>query len=145
MGTHPVTRVALAAVLLLCACRDTTDPPPSDDYMIVRFGFRNDGAESFDFVARATRPSLLDSIRAELARPVDERRFPNGPVRAADPGENLAWSWAYEPDAWHLTDFSIELCDATPRYVEDHLDEWLGSVGHYCPWAAYVKDTTWVR
>ena len=143
-ATHPFTRGLVWAVLILSACRDTTEPP-SDDYMIVRFGFRDDATQSFDFVAHATRPSLLDSIRAELALPVDERRFPNGPVRTAEPDENLAWRWAYEPDAWHLTDFSVELCDGTPRYLDDNLDEWLASVGHYCPWSAYVKDTTWVR
>lgn len=137
-------RVAVAAILALPACRDTTEPRAADGYMIVRFGFRGDAEGSFDFTARAARPSLLDSVRAELALPVDERRFPNGPVQAAESGENLTWRWAYVPDAWHLTDFSVELCDATPRYVEDNLDEWLASVGYYCPWSAYVKDTTWV-
>ncbi len=111
--------------------------------MIVRFGYAGDMTGSSDFVARATRASLLDSVRAELALPVDQRRFLNGPVRVAAHGENLGWAWAFEYNKWRLADNSTELCDATPQYVEDHLAEWISSVGSYCPWSAYVKDTSW--
>lgn len=138
-----VARWAFAALLLLgVACTD--DPGPST-YMVVRFGYSGDPNGSWDFVAPASRSSLLDSVRAELALPVDQRRFLNGLVRTAAAGENLGWHWAFDLNAWHLTDNSIELCDATPQYVEDHLAEWLSSVRYYCPWSAYVKDTLWVR
>lgn len=111
--------------------------------MVVRFGYLGDATGALDFVGRATRPSLLDSVRAELALPVDRRRFPNGPVRAAASGENLAWRWAFDVDGWHLTDGSTEVCDATPQYVHDNFPEWQAAVGHYCPWSAFVKDTVW--
>ena len=94
--------------------------------------------------ANPSRPGLLDSMRAELALPVDQRRFLNGPVRAAAAGENLGWQWAFVFEAWHLTDSSAELCNGTPQYVEDHLAEWLDAVGRYCPWSGFVKDTSWV-
>jgi hypothetical protein len=139
-------RTAFALLLLIgAACQEPSSPSPPGPHMIVRFGYFGDSNGSFDFVARASRPGLLDSVRAELALPVDQRGFLNGPVRAAAEGENLEWRWAFEYDAWHLTDFSAEVCDATPQYLEDHLAEWLSSVGEYCPWSAFVKDTAWVR
>lgn len=82
--------------------------------MIVRFGYFGHSTGAFEFVERASRPGLLGSVRAEFALPVDERRFLNGPVRVAAAGENLGWGWAFVYDAWHLTDNSVELCDATP-------------------------------
>jgi hypothetical protein len=138
-------RIFVAAFLLTgTACQDASAPADPRRHMIVRFGYLGDTSGSFDFVARASRPSLLDSVRAELALPVDERRFPNGPVQAATSGENFEWRWAFTDDAWHLTDNSAELCDATPQYVHDHFAEWLNSVGSYCPWFAFAKDTAWM-
>ncbi len=138
--------IAAASVLLTgTACQGASAPSvPPGPYMIVRFGYLGDATGSFEFVARASRLTLLDSVRAELALPVDERRFPNGPLRVAAPGENLGWQWAFTDDAWHLTDASTEVCDATPQYVEEHFAEWLSSVGNYCPWFAFVKDTALV-
>ncbi len=138
--------IAAASLLLTgTACQDASAPSvPPGPHMIVRFGYVGDSTGSFEFVARASRPTLLDSVRAELALPVDERRFPNGPLRAAASGENLGWRWAFTFDAWHLTDASAEACDATPQYVHDHFVEWLSSVGSYCPWSAFAKDTAWV-
>lgn len=144
--TRTILRHTAAALLLAgAACGDTSGLSiPHGPHMTVRFGYFGDSTGGFEFVARASRPSLLDSVRAEFALPVDQRRFPNGPVRVAAAGENLAWRWAFTYDAWHLTDNSTEVCDATPRYVEDHLTEWLRSLGNYCPWSAFVKDTSWV-
>lgn len=138
--------VAVAALLLTgvsCEGASTPSPPPGP-YMIVRFGYVGDSTGAFEFVARASRPGLLDSVRAELNLPVDQRQFVNGPVRRAAAGENLGWRWAFEFNRWHLTDASAEVCDATPQYLDDNLTEWLDSLGHYCPWSAYVSDTAWV-
>ena len=133
----------LAALLLAgIACGDTSAPSlPPGPHMIVRFGYFGDSTGALEFVARASRPALLDSVRAELALPVDQRRFPNGPVRVAAKGENLGWQWAFAYDGWHLTDAAAEACDATPQYLNDHLAEWIRDLGGYCPWSAFVKDT----
>jgi len=61
-----------------------------------------------------------------------------GTVRAGDGGFNAPWSWHHEPDSVAFDDFTIELCDGCPMYVEEHLDEWLDSVGTYCPWSTEV-------
>jgi len=60
---------------------------------------------------------------------------------------NLPWSWSVDPKSVeHMQE--IEECDASPRYIEDHLRAWISrpSRGYYCPWAIeavgiLVKDT----
>ncbi len=139
-------RFKLIAVLLLgLSCADAGAPEPAPGpHMIVRFGYTDDPTGASDFIARASRPTLLDSVRAELSLPVGQRRFLNGPIRVAIPGENPGWTWAFRYDQWQLADATAELCDATPQYVEENLTEWIAEVGNYCPWAAFVQDTTWV-
>ena len=137
---------AVAALLLIgVSCEGSSAPSlPPGPHMIVHFGYHGDSTGAFEFVARASRPGLLDTVRAELALPVDQRQFVNGPIRRAAAGENLGWQWAFEFNRWQLTDASAEVCDATPEYLEDNLTEWLDSLGHYCPWPSYVSDTVWV-
>jgi hypothetical protein len=112
--------------------------------MVVRFGMDGDASGALDFLARASRPSLLDSIRAELATAGPSRHL-NGTLLPAAGGENLGWNWVYAFNDWTLAEVSAEVCDASPQYVHDHRDRWLLTVGHYCPWGAYVKDTAWVN
>ena len=139
-------RLSIAALLLISlSCEGTSGPSfPPGPHMVVRFGYVGDSSGSFEFLARASRSELLDSVRAELALPVDQRQFVNGPIRRAAVGENLDWQWAFVFNGWHLTDASAEVCDATPEYLDDNLTDWLDSLGHYCPWSAYVRDTSWV-
>ena len=138
-------RLLMAAGLGLAASGCESSSPSPAPQMVVRFGYLDDPSGAQEFLARVSRPSLLDSIRAEFALPVQQRHFPNGLLRPAVGSENLAWRWAFEVDGWHLTDNAIELCDGTPQYLHDHFDAWLTEVGHYCPWSAFVKDTAWVR
>jgi hypothetical protein len=42
-----------------------------------------------------------------------------------------------------MAENAVEVCDASPSYVEANRDEWIAQVGHYCPWDARlinVKD-----
>ncbi|MGE5802594.1 MAG: hypothetical protein ACM358_10070 [Gemmatimonadota bacterium] len=139
-------QIAIATVLVIgVSCEESVGPQlPPGPHMIVRFGFADDPTGASDFTARASRASLLDSVRAEFGLPVDQRRFLNGPIRAAASGENLGWTWAFTFDQWHLADATAELCDATPQYVQENLADWIAEVGDYCPWSAFVKDTSWV-
>jgi hypothetical protein len=50
---------------------------------------------------------------------------------------------------WHvrnvrLVGITIELCDATPSYVERHLTYWIDKVERYCPWGAKPIRLRWV-
>lgn len=64
--------------------------------------------------------------------------IPIGPVRrgSGQGSHNDPWSWHLDPAETSMAEFTIELCDGRPSFVEDHVDEWIGTVGSYCPWGA---------
>jgi hypothetical protein len=89
------------------------------------------------FHAFVTNPDTIDALY-RLQRGESTATIPNGTLRPGPgPGmHNLPWSWHLDPDDTHMADFTIELCDGTPAFVEENLEYWLGTVGQYCPWNA---------
>ncbi|WP_441249754.1 BP74-related protein [Kitasatospora sp. McL0602] len=54
---------------------------------------------------------------------------------------NADWSFHLDPGSIRFFDQAIEVCDADPQYVEDHLDEAGGPFlpgNIWCPWASKV-------
>jgi hypothetical protein len=129
----------LAALsLLLLACEATATTPR--DAARFRFALHHFGAEQ-SFVAETSDPGVILAARRELALPVDARGdFPNGRLVAGDGGHNGPWSWHLEPGTWRLTEAAAEACDSIPTLVERDLDYWIRTVGHLCPWDAYVAE-----
>jgi len=39
-----------------------------------------------------------------------------------------------------MAERAIEVCDARPSYVEENVDEFVGTVGCYCPWQARLVE-----
>lgn len=130
-------------VLLSSACKkDKHDPECSvtipDNARFFEFGNRGN---DLTFIAWTTDPTVIAHVEAQLALPVDERQqHINGKIARQPEGCDLnqEWSWYFVMNEWDLADFSIEVCDGNPQYVEDNLDDFL-HVGHYCPWSSYVK------
>ena len=86
------------------------------------------------FVATTDDPDVLAAAREELNRPEGDRRlYILGPIAEGDGGHNDGWNWHFVPDAWQLTDTSMDLCDADPQFVEDTLQDWIKKIGRYCP------------
>jgi hypothetical protein len=52
------------------------------------------------------------------------------------------WSWHPDPSDVEFADFTIELCDGIPSYIEENKAEWFDTVGSYCPWSATVTAVT---
>jgi hypothetical protein len=105
---------------------------------VFRFGMSNTSLE--DFLARTDDSQVIANARSQLALPEAKRRqHITGLIHRAKPGENLGWSWQHNDSAWSFSQISIEVCDARPSYIEEHLDEWLKSPNRFCPWACYVK------
>jgi hypothetical protein len=103
-----------------------------------RFGIKGTGVE--DFLARTCDPNVIAEGRSQLALPESERRrHITGPIDRVPKGQNLDWSWQHLNSKWQIVQISMELCDAPPSYVEDHLSEWLRDVGRFCPWSCYIK------
>ena len=60
-----------------------------------------------------------------------------GPGRAA---HNVPYGWHLDPQDVSLADFTMEVCDARPSYVEEKIGEFVGNVGRYCPWNARLVE-----
>jgi hypothetical protein len=88
------------------------------------------------FVILARKQQAIRALRADLAKPVPERRIVSGIVRAKRPF-NRPWSYTMGPQSIVLGQAFIEVCDASPTYVENHRADWLGQ--RWCPWSSYVK------
>jgi glucose/arabinose dehydrogenase len=55
-------------------------------------------------------------------------------------GHNMSWTWHLDPVDIQMADAAIEVCDATPSYVEANRDYFVGTVGQYCPWSAQLVE-----
>jgi hypothetical protein len=51
-------------------------------------------------------------------------------------GYNAGWSWHLDEQSLSLWDYTVEVCDASPSYVEQNLADWAGST--YCPWGGWI-------
>jgi hypothetical protein len=98
-------------------------------------GFRH--LEEAEFTLFATDPKPIGQMEAQakLPRPVRDLRV-SGVVQEAG-RYNPGWSYTMGPGSIMLGKTFIELCDASPDYVEEHLDSWIGQ--RWCPWSSYVK------
>jgi len=63
---------------------------------------------------------------------------PIGVIDFGDGGFNKPWGWHYKPETVTMTDFSTEVCDAEPHFVQENLDYWVNTVKYYCPWSAKI-------
>jgi len=63
---------------------------------------------------------------------------PIGVIDLGDGGFNAPWGWHYKPETVAMTDFSTEVCDAEPHFVQENLNYWVTTVKYYCPWGAKV-------
>lgn len=93
------------------------------------------------FKVWVTNPDTIDQLFALQAGESDAD-IPIGPIEYGSgvANHNAPWNWHYDPDAIEMTEAAIELCDATPSYVEEHLTEFVETVGSYCPWNAELVD-----
>ena len=90
--------------------------------------------EVVSFVAVTSDPDILIAARQELAQSKDERHlYILGPGAEGDGGHNTGWNWHFVPDAWELTDTSMDLCDADPAFVDVTIVDWTRKIGRYCP------------
>ena len=106
------------ALFLIRACASADDPDGQTFRVLIR-----------DPAAIAEAESLIGA---------GQQKTLFGPLRAGDGGFNAPWSWHLEPDAIGFADVTIELCDGCPKFVENDLDYWLGTVRQYCPWTTEV-------
>jgi hypothetical protein len=115
-------RLVLAVLLgLFQSCGSDSAAPDGRLYRI-----RSDLDPSVSF--RILLKSSASIEEAERLLRSGETRWVVGRLRRGDGGFNAPWSWHFDPDDpadISFAEVTIEECQATPGYVEEHLDAWL--------------------
>ncbi|GGN21967.1 BP74-related protein [Streptomyces fuscichromogenes] len=94
-----------------------------------------------NFVIEITRPELIKEAR-DIIRNGD-RKIVIGRIIKTSASYNPQWDFHYNPDTVNFADHTIEVCDATIPYVEDHLDEAGGAFLpglYWCPWTGRLTN-----
>ena len=87
----------------------------------------------------AANPTAIQQLRKlQRDQPTENVPFPTGPIKrgAGLRRHNAPWNWHFDPTRVRLTEVAIEVCDAEPAFVEDHIGYFVNVVGRYCPWGA---------
>ncbi len=71
--------------------------------------------------------------------------IPNGPIRRGpgDAEHNLPYSWHLDPEETVLTEFTDEICDGAPTYINERIDEFVDQL--YCPGDARLVEVLDLR
>lgn len=88
--------------------------------------------DTFTVFVNERKPIRLMKAEAEAE---DKTLIVSGIVRE-EARYNRGWSYTMGPGSIVLGEVFIEVCDASPRYVERHKKQWLGE--RWCPWSSYV-------
>lgn len=92
------------------------------------------------FVAATSDQAVIDSVLANIERPIEERQFISGPIDYGNGGVNHNanhwFRWHFIPNEWNLVDFAVEVCDGCPfTDVDADTAYWVGNIGQFCPWS----------
>jgi hypothetical protein len=90
-----------------------------------------------EFRAWVTNPGAIEQILAlqagERQASIPNGRILRGPGRA---DHNAPWTWHLDPEQIAMAEFTVEVCDGTPSFVESEIDYFVDTVRQYCPWSA---------
>ena len=127
---------ALFSLLLTASCPSPAGPNLEDGVLAT---FDVNGERFSIFI---TNPQTIDQVIA-LSHGQSNAKIPSGRVIKGQVSYNKPWTWHIDSQDIAMAEVTIELCDGIPSYVEAHLDDWIASVGYFCPWSAElisVKD-----
>lgn len=90
------------------------------------------------FVAAASDQAIIDTVLANIALPLNQRKFINGNITSGNGGCNHNAShwflWHFIPDQWNLVYVAVELCDGCPAGFDMHPAILAGDTLQFCPW-----------
>ena len=118
--------LAAGAVASLSGCSPQSEGPPSR------------AVATFQVVDQTYKIELATPELVEHAQKLldgeDVSAIPVGTVVRDDASVNEPWTWHIDPATLEFADFTTEVCDGLPAYVED------GTVTSdvYCPWSAKI-------
>lgn len=112
-----------ATALALAGCQSAGQPRAIATFQVQGEQFR----------IELTDPQLIEHAEQLLAGE-EVAPIPVGLIVRDSPSINEPWSWHIDPDSVEFADFTTEVCDGLPSFVED---ETLTS-DRYCPWGAQI-------
>lgn len=95
--------------------------------------------EGENFVVRIADPKTA-ALAHRIVNGLEPQRIVTGRLRSGNGGFNQPWSWHLDPNDVALAEFTSELCDGCPSFVENDLMYWLNNVGWFCPWTAEILE-----
>ena len=92
------------------------------------------------FIASTSNQVVIDTVLANIARPLNDRKFIAGLIDYGNGGHNHNAShwflWHFIPNQWNLAEVAIEVCDGCPYTdVDADTSYWVGNILQYCPWS----------
>lgn len=103
---------------------------------------------TFDFVGDSVRVFVTDPQTSQNLIDISNGKrgdmIPNGILVDDRPGKSPydpKWSFHFKPESVQMADFTIEVCDGTASYIEEHMDEWFQGQKEqrWCGWSAKLK------
>jgi hypothetical protein len=93
------------------------------------------------FRAWTTNPQTIQDLH-NLKQGTSTANIPNGRILygSGRARHNAPYHWHLDPQDIAMAERTIEICDALPSYVEENVDEFVGTVGRYCPWHARLLE-----
>ena len=95
------------------------------------------------FVIELVDRSKIDHARRVLRGEELFRVHVQGTIVKESALYNPDWSYHLEPESIDFFELAIEVCDASIKYVDEHLDEVGGATlpgSHWCPWSSQLVD-----
>jgi hypothetical protein len=86
--------------------------------------------------ASITNPMGIDQAIA-LWKGTSTAAIPNGKAICAPVPWNCPWTFHQDPASITFAELTIEVCDGTPSYVQDHCADFANG---YCPWSAKLVE-----
>jgi hypothetical protein len=140
---HAIPKVAVLAVVAMLALSQPaaatgTNGPAQRAAAVAYFQFSTPpGSERFVF--KLTDPAKIKEARDILRGVQKDRIHVAGKIVKRAVSYNPPWRYHLDPASISFFANSVEVCDATIRYVEDHLDQAGGSFLPsltWCPWTS---------
>src|SRR5690348_9783958 len=82
---------------------------------------------SQEFVFKLTEDAKIEEARKILRGEQKDKIHVIGRLVKRPASYNPGWSYHMDPATISFFEMAIEVCDASPTYVEDHLDEACGA------------------
>ena len=106
------------------------------------FLMTNSGRPGTKFVVEMTKERTIRKARGIIAGTYTRQdRAISGEIMEGPTAHNPMWQFSLDAPTVRFFSFAIEVCDATPGYVENHLEEWMQSplLKRWCPWTSVLE------